>query len=75
MAHWVTRDLLDSYYPFYPSMSTTAPTKVTGFFLMADMTYVSYPGLINPNLTWVTHYYYRLWCGYDLPGSSVEFYI
>lgn len=22
----------DSYYPFYPSMSTTAPTKVTGFF-------------------------------------------
>ena len=44
----------DSYYPFYPSMSTTAPTKSNWLFSDGRHAYVSYPGLINPNLTWVT---------------------
>lgn len=44
----------DSYYPFYPSMSTSAPTKSNWLFSDGRHAYVSYPGLINPNLTWVT---------------------
>lgn len=44
----------DSYYPFYPSMSTTAPASSNWLFSDGKHAYVSYPGLINPNLTWVT---------------------
>lgn len=44
----------DSYYPFYPSMTTKAPTGSNWLFADGRHAYVSYPGLINPNLTWVT---------------------
>lgn len=43
-----------SYYPFYPSMSTVSPTSSNWLFADGRQAYVSYPGLINPNLTWVT---------------------
>lgn len=43
-----------SYYPFYPSMSTTAPASSNWLFNNGKQAYVSYPGLINPNLTWIT---------------------
>lgn len=45
---------VDSYYPFYPSMTTKAPTGSNWLFADGRHAYVSYPGLINPNLTWVT---------------------
>lgn len=44
----------DSYYPFYPSMTTKAPTGSNWIFSDGRQAYVSYPSLINPNLTWVT---------------------
>lgn len=44
----------DNYYPFYPSMSTTAPASSNWLFSDGRHAYVSYPGLINPNLTWIT---------------------
>lgn len=43
-----------SYYPFYPSMTTKAPTGTNWLFSDGRQAYVSYPSLINPNLTWVT---------------------
>ena len=45
---------IDSYYPFHPSMSTTAPSGSQWIFADGRQAYVSYPGLVNPNLTWVT---------------------
>lgn len=43
-----------SYYPFYPSMTTKAPTGSNWIFADGRQAYVSYPSLINPNLTWIT---------------------
>lgn len=44
----------DSYYPFYPSMTTKAPASSNWLFADGRHAYVSYPGLINSNLSWVT---------------------
>lgn len=44
---------IDSYYPFYPSMSTTAPSGSSWLFADGREAYVSYPSLVNPDLTWV----------------------
>lgn len=43
-----------SYYPFYPSMGTTAPTSSNWIFPNGRAAYVTNPGLINSALTWVT---------------------
>lgn len=43
-----------SYYPFYPSMTTKAPAGSNWLFADGRHAYVSYPELINPNLSWVT---------------------
>ncbi|MDR1225264.1 MAG: TonB-dependent receptor [Tannerella sp.] len=42
------------YYPFYPSLSTSAPTSGNWLFSGGRESYISQPGLINPLLTWVT---------------------
>lgn len=44
----------DSYYPFYPSMTTQAPANTNWLFSNGREAYVSYPNLINSDLTWVT---------------------
>lgn len=43
-----------NYYPFYPKMGIKAPTGSNWLFPDGRAAYVSYPGLINPDLTWVT---------------------
>jgi TonB-linked SusC/RagA family outer membrane protein len=43
-----------SYYPFYPSLSTNRPTGSNWLFSGGRESYISNPGLINPNLTWIT---------------------
>lgn len=45
---------VDSYYPFYPSLSTKAPAGTNWAFSDGRQAYVSYPSLINPDLSWVT---------------------
>ncbi|MGM9802932.1 MAG: TonB-dependent receptor [Muribaculaceae bacterium] len=42
------------YYPFYPSMSTTAPTSTNWFFASGREAYVVNPSLVNSDLTWIT---------------------
>ncbi|MGM9811860.1 MAG: TonB-dependent receptor [Muribaculaceae bacterium] len=42
------------YYPFYPSMSTTAPTSTNWIFAGGREAYVVNPGLVNSDLTWIT---------------------
>lgn len=42
------------YYPFFPSMSTTAPTSTNWFFAGGREAYVVNPGLVNSDLTWIT---------------------
>lgn len=43
-----------SYYPFYPTMPTTAPSGSNWIFTEGRLAYVKNPKLINPDLTWVT---------------------
>jgi TonB-linked SusC/RagA family outer membrane protein len=42
------------YYPFYPSLSLTQATGSNWLFNGNRYVAVSYPGIVNPNLTWVT---------------------
>lgn len=44
----------DNYYPFYPSLSTVAPTNTSWIFANGRQSYVGPPGLVNPSLTWAT---------------------
>ena len=46
-------------YPFYPSMAASPPTGITNYpnnWLFSDgrQSYITNPGLINQNLTWIT---------------------
>jgi TonB-linked SusC/RagA family outer membrane protein len=43
-----------NYYPFYPSLSTGRPTSSNWMFSGGRESFISNPGLINPNLTWIT---------------------
>ena len=42
------------YYPFYPSMGTTAPTGSNWIFADGREAYVTNPGLVNTDLTWIS---------------------
>jgi TonB-linked SusC/RagA family outer membrane protein len=42
------------YYPFYPSLGATAATSSTWLFNGNRYSALSYPGIINPGITWVT---------------------
>jgi TonB-linked SusC/RagA family outer membrane protein len=42
------------YYPFYPSLGTTAATGSNWLFNGTRLPYISSPGIINDQLTWVT---------------------
>ncbi|MDR1089665.1 MAG: TonB-dependent receptor [Prevotella sp.] len=42
------------YYPFYPSLSTTSATGSNWYFNGNRYSNISYPGIVNPNLTWIT---------------------
>ncbi|HCO67378.1 MAG TPA: SusC/RagA family protein [Dysgonomonas sp.] len=42
------------YYPFYPYLPTTPPTDSNWLFNGNRYSSLSYPDLVNPNLTWVT---------------------
>ena len=42
------------YYPFYPSMGTTAPTGSNWIFADGREAYVTNPGLVNSDLTWIS---------------------
>lgn len=42
------------YYPFYPSMGTTAPTSSNWLFAGGREAYVTNPSLVNSDLTWIT---------------------
>jgi TonB-linked SusC/RagA family outer membrane protein len=42
------------YYPFYPKLGVTAATGTTWLFDGNRYNALSYPGLVDPNLTWVT---------------------
>lgn len=42
------------YYPFYPSMGTTAPTSSNWIFADGREAYVTNPSLVNSDLTWIT---------------------
>ncbi|WP_295120170.1 TonB-dependent receptor [uncultured Chitinophaga sp.] len=43
-----------TYYPFYPSLGTAAPTSNSWLFGGTQQASVSMPGLVNTALTWVT---------------------
>ncbi|MHC8949578.1 SusC/RagA family TonB-linked outer membrane protein [Sphingobacterium hungaricum] len=43
-----------NWYPFYPSLGTSRPTSNAWLFNGAQQALVSAPGLVNPDLTWVT---------------------
>ncbi|RQP13583.1 MAG: SusC/RagA family TonB-linked outer membrane protein, partial [Parapedobacter sp.] len=43
-----------NWYPFYPSLGTSRPTSTNWLFGGAQQAAVSPPGLVNPDLTWVT---------------------
>ncbi len=53
-------------YQFYPSLSTVKPTSTGWIFGNGREAYVSYPGLVNNNLTWITTTNYGL-------GLDMEF--
>jgi TonB-linked SusC/RagA family outer membrane protein len=42
------------YYPFFPSMGTTIPNSTGYWFGNAREALGSYPGLVDPSLTWIT---------------------
>ncbi|MDR1415166.1 MAG: TonB-dependent receptor [Odoribacteraceae bacterium] len=44
------------YYPFYPSLTTVAATNSANKWLFNGNRYttISYPGIVNPKLTWIT---------------------
>ena len=42
------------YYPFYPSMGTTAPSGSNWIFADGREAYVTNPGLVNSDLTWIS---------------------
>lgn len=44
----------DNWYPFYPSLNTQAPTNTSWLFNGSQEASVSTPGLVNPQLTWIT---------------------
>ena len=48
------QSFVNNYYPFYPNMSSTLPTSTHWFYPIGRDLYMSNPGLINRNLTWVT---------------------
>jgi TonB-linked SusC/RagA family outer membrane protein len=48
------QNFISGYYPFYPSMGTVAPTSSNWMFTGGRQSYVTAPGIINQNLTWVT---------------------
>ncbi len=43
-----------NWYPFYPSLGTTRPGSTGWLFNGAQQAAVTPPGLVNPQLTWVT---------------------
>ena len=43
-----------SYYPFYPSLSTSSPANTNWIFGSSRESAISQPGLVNYNLTWIT---------------------
>ncbi|MDM8172895.1 TonB-dependent receptor [Olivibacter sp. 47] len=43
-----------NWYPFYPSLGTSSPPSTNWLFGGNQQAAVSPPGLINPDLTWVT---------------------
>ncbi|MDR0688313.1 MAG: SusC/RagA family TonB-linked outer membrane protein, partial [Prevotellaceae bacterium] len=43
-----------NYYPFYPSLSATAATSTTWLFNGNRYSALSFPSIVNPNLSWVT---------------------
>lgn len=42
------------WYPFYPSLSTSAPTSSNWYYNGSREVQVNPPGLVNPDITWVT---------------------
>lgn len=43
-----------SWYPFYPSLGTAAPTSGNWYFSSGREARTGAPGLVNPNITWIT---------------------
>lgn len=43
-----------NWYPFYPALGTGAPTNANWYFSSGREARTSVPGLVNPNITWVT---------------------
>lgn len=44
----------DNYYPFYPNLKTTAATSSNWLFNGTRYSSLSFPSLVDPNITWVT---------------------
>ncbi|MDR1369941.1 MAG: TonB-dependent receptor [Dysgonamonadaceae bacterium] len=42
------------YYPFYPSLGVTPATSANWLFDGGRFASLSFPGIVNPNLTWIT---------------------
>ncbi len=42
------------WYPFYPALGTSAPTNTNWYFVSGREAATRAPGLVNPNITWVT---------------------
>lgn len=42
------------WYPFYPTLGTSTPTNGNWYFSTGREARTSAPGLVNPNITWVT---------------------
>ncbi len=53
-------------YPFYPSLATVRPTSTNWIYSGGREAYVSYPGIVNYDLTWITTTSYGL-------GVDMEF--
>lgn len=58
------QSFLYDWYPFYPSMPSSAPTSANWIFADGRDAYLNNPGIINNKLTWITTNTFDL--GFDM---------